>query len=138
MESLRLSGKASEHEKIQRSEVMGTQKFSLPSSKFTIYLILLTNMLLTSLIVAICWTHVIYELHIGPCSPWVSVAQWKSIRARKKLKVWGHGDPEIFLCLSLMTRQKTPFSISLPNSKTYHLPYSIKSYLGKTVTKSDW
>ena len=139
MESLRLSGKASEHEKIQRSEVMGTQKFSLPSSKFTIYLILLTNiMLLTSLIVAICWMHVIYELHNGPCSPWVSVAQWKSIRARKKLKVWGHGDPEIFLCLTLMTRQKTPFSISLPNSKTYHLPYSIKSYLGKTVTKSDW
>ena len=71
MESLRLSGKASEHEKIQRSEVMGTQKCSLPSSKFTIYLILLTNiMLLTSLIVAICWMHVIYELHNGPCSPW--------------------------------------------------------------------
>lgn len=141
MESMRLSDKASEHEKIWRSEVMGTQKCSLPSSKFTIYLILLTNiMLLMSLILAISWIRVIYEL----CNEWalltmdVSVAQWKSIRAWKNPKVWGHGDPEIFLCLTLMTRQKTPFSISLPNSKTYHLPYSIKSYLGKTVTKSDW
>ena len=152
--------------------------------------------LLTLLILAICWMHVICELCNRPCSPWslcgsvikhqnmkkseglrswgprnvlyqaqnlpsillccwchwseqyagyvlfmnfvmglahhgVSVAQWKSIRAWKNPKVWGHGDPEIFLCLTLMTRQKTPFSISVPNSKTYHLSYSIKSYLAK-------
>ena len=72
--------------KIWRSEVMGTQKFSLPSSKFTIYLILLTNiMLLTSLILAICWIRLIYELCNGPCSPWMSL--WLSGRASEHGKI---------------------------------------------------
>ena len=72
--------------KIWRSEVMGTQKFSLPSSKFTIFLILLTNiMLLTSLILAICWIRLIYELCNGPCSPWMSL--WLSGRASEHGKI---------------------------------------------------
>ena len=100
MESLRLSGKASEHEKIQRSEVMGTQKCSLPSSIFTIYLILLTNiMLLTSLIVAICWMHVIYELCNGPCSPWSlcgSVEEHQSMEKSKGLRPWGPRNFSLF------------------------------------------
>ena len=109
---------------------MGTKKCSLPSSKLTIYLILLTNiMLLMSLILAICWIRVIYELCNGPCSPWMSL--WLSGRASE------HGKIQRSEATGTQIRQKTPFSISLPNSKTYHLSYSIKSYLGKTVTKSD-
>ena len=49
----------------------------------------------------------------------VSVAQWKSIRARN-LKVWGsipHGDSEFCLCRTLGTGRKTSFSISLSSSK---------------------
>ena len=43
----------------------------------------------------------------------VFVAQWRSIGARNQ-KVWGsipHGNSEVFLCPTLVTRRKTPFSI---------------------------
>ena len=48
-----------------------------------------------------------------------AVPQWLSIGARNSW-VWGlipHGNSEFFLCLMLVTRQKTSFSISYPSSK---------------------
>ena len=59
----------------------------------------------------------------------VFVAQWRSIGARNP-KVWGsipHGNSEVFLCPTLVTRRKTPFSISLLKSNLpsllFYLPY---------------
>ena len=66
---------------------------SLPSTKLTICLILTTNnILLTSLILAICWMHVIYELCNRPCSPWNlcgSVIQHQSTKKSRGLRSWG-------------------------------------------------
>ena len=103
---------------IWRSEVMGTQKFSLPSSKFTIYLILLTNiMLLTSLIVAICWMHVIYELHNGPCSPWSlcgSVEEHQSMEKSKGLMPWGPRNFSLFDTHDKTKKHLSPFLYQTP------------------------
>ena len=49
----------------------------------------------------------------------VSVAQWLNIEGRNRT-VWGlipRADSKFFLCLMLVTRRKTNFSISLPSSK---------------------
>ena len=58
-----------------------------------------------------------------------AVPQWLSIGARNSW-VWGlipHGNSEFFLCLMLVTRRKTSFSISYPSHLIYHLCYSINS-----------
>ena len=64
-----------------------------------------------------------------------SVEEHQSMEKSKGPRQWG---PRNFSLFDTHDKTKNTFlNISLPNSKTYHLPYSIKSYLGKTVTKSD-
>ena len=120
--------------KIWRSEVMGTQKCSLPSSKFTIYLI----MLLMSMIRAICWICVIYELCNGPCSPWSlcgSVEEHQSMEKSKGLRPWG---PRNFSLFDTHDKTKNIFLHFFTKLKNLPSFLFYKKLFGKTVTKSDW
>ena len=98
-----------------KKQMLGTRRtsflISLPSSKLTIFRILLTNMLLsTSLILAVCRTRVIYELrnvHLSLCS---SVVEQRSAKSESLWFNSSWGLRIFFLCPTLVTRQKTSFS----------------------------
>ena len=85
--------------------------------------------LTTSLILAVTTGCVSYMYFVmGLAHHRLSVAQRKSIGARNPMALSPipHGDSELFLCPTLVTRRKTSFSISsVTELKTIYLSYSI-------------
>ena len=106
-------------------------------------LFLSTNVTLsTLLILAVCRTRVIHELHKTPSSPWSicsSVVEHQSAES-EGLRVDSSWGLRIFyfLCPTLVTRRKTSLSISRPlSASSFELWQGITSQRGAKL-KIDW